>query len=117
MPFLSEKDRATLKAILDSSSKILGFTKRKRSATSFYDDELVYDATLMNFIIIGESVAKLSSAIKSRHPEIQWNKIKGFRNLITHDYIGVNPEMTWQIVRNQLPELRKEIASLIKKYS
>lgn len=78
MPFLSEKDRANLNAILDSSGKILSFTKQKKSATSFFEDEVVYDATLMNFIIIGESVAKLSPAIKNRHPEIPWSKSSHF---------------------------------------
>lgn len=116
MPSLSEKDRANLSAILDSSNKILAFTRKKKSAAQFYEDEMAYDATLMNFILIGEAVAKISSAAKSRHQEIPWKEIKGFRNVITHDYIGVNAGSTWEVIKKHLPQLRRDISTLLKSY-
>ena len=116
MPSLSEKDRANLYAILDSVNKILTFTKGKKNAIEFYEDEMAYDTTLMNFIIIGETVAKISSALKSRYDEILWKEIKNFRNVITHDYIGVNAESTWQIIQKHLRPLRKDISALLKSY-
>lgn len=117
MPSLSEKDRANLTAILKSTTKILVFTGKKNSADKLYEDEVVYDATLMNFVVIGESAAKLSSSIKSRHPKIEWQKIKDFRNLITHDYQSIDPERAWQIIRKHLPQLKRDISALLKSYS
>jgi uncharacterized protein with HEPN domain len=117
MPSLSEKDRANLNAILDSSTKILAFTKGKKSANQFYEDEMVYDATLMNFILIGEAVGKLSSTVKSRHSEIPWGQIRGFRNIITHDYVGVNADSAWEVVKQHLPQPKRNLNTLLKLYS
>jgi uncharacterized protein with HEPN domain len=116
MPSLSEKDRANLIAVLDSSNKILTFTRKKKNANDFYDDEMAYDASHINFVIIGEAVAKISSAIKSRHNDIPWHEIKLFRNAITHDYFGINAESTWQIIRKHLPQLKRDITALLKTY-
>ena len=115
MPSLSEKDRANLGAILDSTNKILNFTKRKKNSSAFYEDEMVYDATLMNFIVIGEAAAKISLTIKSKYNEIPWKEIRDFRNVITHDYFGVNAEVTWQIIRRHLPQLKRDMMKILKR--
>lgn len=59
MPSLSEKDRANLGAILDSANKIKNFVRGIKSADEFYENEMAFDAVLMNFVIIGESVVKI----------------------------------------------------------
>jgi uncharacterized protein with HEPN domain len=114
MQSLSDKDRANLKAILDSAIKIITFTKGKKNAAQFYDDEIVFDAVLMNFIIIGESVSKISTATRTEFHEIPWKKIRAFRNLITHHYFGVNAEEVWQIIKAHIPQLRKDIKNILK---
>ena len=116
MQSLSEKDKANLTAILDSCNKILKFTRKKKNADDFYEDEMAYDASLMNFIVTGEAVAKLSSVIKTRHKEIQWQKIKSFRNIISHEYLEVDPERTWQTIKKHLPQLKRELSAIIKLY-
>jgi uncharacterized protein with HEPN domain len=47
------------------------------------------------FFVIGEMVDKLSEEIKRKHPEIEWIKIKGFRNIVAHDYFGIDAEEVW----------------------
>ena len=109
-----EKDRANLLAILESCQKIYRFTNDLFDADAFFADQESFDAVLMNFILIGESVSKLSEAIKSNSPHIPWQKIKGFRNIAAHEYFGVDAEEVWQIVKNHLPVLERDIEQTLQ---
>jgi uncharacterized protein with HEPN domain len=51
----------------------------------------------MNFIVIGEMSERLSSELKEQYPEVNWQKIKDFRNLVARDYLGIDAEEVWQI--------------------
>ncbi len=59
---------------------------------------MTFDAVLLNFVIIGESVRRLSEQINEENPEIPWIQIKDFRNFVVHDYFGVDAEEVWQII-------------------
>lgn len=112
MPSLYEKDRVNLEGILSSIHKIenyiVGITNHER----FYEDEKTFDSVLMNFVVIGESVAKLSNAFKEGYPEISWSKIKAFRNFVAHNYFGIDSEEIWQIIHSHLP-LLKDIKKIL----
>lgn len=68
---------------------------------------------MMNFLVIGEMVMKLSDDFKDTHPELEWNKIKGFRNKVPHDYFGIDAEEVWQIAKNKIPDLKNDITNLL----
>ena len=110
---MSSKDEHSLKAILEAISKINRFIEGHRNQDSFYKDDKAFDAVMMNFIVIGEMVMRISSNIKKANAQIDWNRIKGFRNLVAHDYFGVDAEEVWQIIVNDLPSLRKKIENLL----
>lgn len=112
-----EKDRANLLAIIDSSEKIIHFSEDMWDADALHRDEKTFDAVLMNFIVIGESVKRITDDFKSRHPEIPWSKIKDFRNLVAHDYFGVDAEEVWQIIQNDLPDLIDDLQLILNKSS
>jgi uncharacterized protein with HEPN domain len=59
----------------------------------------------MNFVIIGESVLRLNSDFIENNAQIEWYKIRGFRNLIAHDYFGIDVEEVWDIIQSKIPEL------------
>ena len=90
MPFLSDKNKINLNAILESVNKIKNFTAGINNSMEFYEDEKTFDSVLMNFIVIGESVTKLDETFKNTHPHVSWNKIKSFRNIIAHNYFGID---------------------------
>jgi len=69
----------------------------------------------MNFLIIGESVAKLSEELRKQEGQVPWIKIKDFRNIVAHDYFGVDAEEVWQIIKTHLPDLEQDIKKIIKK--
>jgi uncharacterized protein with HEPN domain len=69
----------------------------------------------MNFVIIGEAVARLSFPFKEKENHIPWTKMKGFRNIVAHDYFGVDAEEVWQIVK-ELPKLAEDIEQILSGY-
>jgi uncharacterized protein with HEPN domain len=66
----------------------------------------------MNFIVLGENVNKLSNTLKERTKQIDWNKVYGLRNIIAHHYFGINVDMVWQIIKNNLPLLKIQLKEL-----
>ena len=105
---MSEKDKGNLSVIIESCSKIRRFVDDAYDAEAFFADEKTFDAVLMNFVVIGEAVARLTDELKEKETRIPWARIKGFRNIVAHDYFGVDAEEVWQIVNNHLPDLEKE---------
>ena len=110
---MSRKDRGSLLAVLDSINKILEYVKGIPSAKEYFRSQLIFDATLMNFINIGEMSGRVSPELRARHPEIDWQKVKDFRNLVAHDYLGVDAEEVWQIIKNDLPPLEGSIKKIL----
>ena len=111
---MSEKDKGNLAAILDSCRKINEFTTDLFDAESFYENQKTFDAVLMNFVIIGESVSRLSDQLKDKENHIPWSKIKGFRNIAAHDYFGVDAEEVWQIIKNDIPVFELQIKNILQ---
>jgi uncharacterized protein with HEPN domain len=110
---MSSKDKANLLAILDAIDRVDQYTKGLGSPEDFFKSSVVFDASLMNFINIGEMADRLSKELKDRHADIDWQKVKDFRNLVAHDYLGVDAEEVWQIIKNDLPILRNAVDNLL----
>lgn len=81
----------------------------------FLRDMKTQDAVIRNLQTLGESVRCVSDATKKNHPEIEWKRIAGFRNVLVHDYLGVNIERVWEVVDKLLPDLKQKIEALKKK--
>lgn len=93
--------------VMASISKIKfytkGFSKRK-----FLDDQKTIDAVVRNLEIIGEAIKNIPEKIRHRYPEVEWKKISGLRDILAHEYFGIDTEIIWDIIRNKVPELEKE---------
>ena len=110
---MSEKDKGNLLAILDACEKIHNFVSGIEDADSFYEDQKTFDAVLMNFVIIGEAVARLSEELKDEHGNVPWGQIKGLRNIVAHNYFGVDAEEMWQIINDDIAVLESDINSIL----
>jgi uncharacterized protein with HEPN domain len=110
---MHKKEEAILRNILEATGKILEFSSEHRNGKDFQEDYLRFDATLMNFIIIGEMVGKLDEKLKDNHPNIPWRKINAFRNILAHDYFGVYEEEVRQIIQNDIPLLKSNLETLL----
>ena len=112
---ISQKDYCCLLNMLDAIDKIKQYSISFSSSDDFENNIQAVDASLMNFIVIGEMVEKLSSELKDlSENEIDWHKIKGFRNILAHNYFGINVEKVWQIIHNDLPKLEMQLKELTK---
>ena len=104
---MSKRDSILLLGdILESISKIQKYTD-EMDFESFVEDDKTIDAVVRNFEIIGEAANRLDPDFKTAYPEIDWKRIKGFRNRIVHDYFGIDYEIVWDIVKNNLDELKE----------
>ncbi len=108
------KDIDSLTNIIEAISKIESYIFQLKSAEELFNDPKTFDAVLMNIMVIGEMSAKLSDDFKNNNPEIEWWKIKGLRNIVAHDYFGVDAEEIWQIIQNKIPGLKLFIQKKIK---
>ena len=103
-----------LDGILEAATRIEKYTKGL-SLKKLKKDDLTIDGVVRNLEIIGEAVKNIPSNIKDRCSTIEWKKIAGLRDILAHEYYGIDLEILWDIVENKLPALKREIARLIKK--
>ncbi len=78
----------------------------------FTTDSKTVDAVIRNFEIIGEAANRLPEAFKELHTEIDWHKIRGFRNRIVHDYFGIDYSIVWIIKETFLPHMIEQLRKL-----
>ncbi|MFP4461229.1 MAG: DUF86 domain-containing protein [Thermotogota bacterium] len=95
-----------LNDILSAIIKIEKYSKDS-SYERFQLDGMLQDAVIRNLEIIGEAVKKLPDSIKKNYKEIEWRKIAGIRDILIHEYFGVDAEIVWDVVKNKLPELKQ----------
>jgi uncharacterized protein with HEPN domain len=101
-------DRLYLVHILDCIDHILQFTREGKD--SFVADRKTQDAVLRNLHTLSESVQRISTNTKLKYPEVPWREISAFRNVVVHDYLGIEPERIWDIVERDLPSLKVQIS-------
>ncbi len=73
----------------------------------------VQDAVLRNLEVMAESTRRLSDALRSAQPEIDWRQLAGFCNVLVHDYLGVEPDRVWLAVEQDLPALKHAVCAML----
>ncbi|HMU94379.1 MAG TPA: DUF86 domain-containing protein [Anaerolineales bacterium] len=101
---MSRDESLYLADVQESCEKVLRFTKGM-TYKDFVNDDLHFDAVLRNLEIIGEAVKNISEATRQKYPDVKWRKIAGFRDIVAHEYFGINDETVWDIVENEVPAL------------
>mgnify|MGYP006297071239 FL=1 len=113
-----KKNIAYVLTSLEAVEKIFIYTKDINSAEAFLkaNDQLNFNACQTLLMVIGEETKKIEQDLKDKFQEIPWGQIAGLRNRIAHNYRSLNPEISFDIIENYLPELRRcliEMVSLI----
>lgn len=80
---------------------------------AFMASSLVQDAIIRNLQILSESAIRISNDMQETHPAVEWFKIRGFRNIMVHDYLGVDLEMIWNIIERDLPKLKAAVEKML----
>jgi uncharacterized protein with HEPN domain len=81
----------------------------------FIKNEILKRACSRSLEIIGEAVKNLSLDFKKRYKEIEWKKIAGLRDKLIHDYFGVNWDIVWDVIKNQIPKLKEQVENILDK--
>ncbi len=105
-------DQIRLLHIRDAVETVLEYTNGY-DFESFAADRKTYDATCRQLEIIGEASNHISEDFCAQHPEIPWAQIVAFRNVLTHQYFGLDERSIWDIVRNNIPVLQTQILAVI----
>jgi len=109
---MNKSPKVYLHHMLDAVGTIESFT-RNMTEDRFLKSRLVQDGVIRNLQIIGEAAKQIPIDIRSRHPEIDWREISGMRDVLTHDYLGVDLEVVWEVVENDLPALKRNLKKIL----
>ncbi|HZK75721.1 MAG TPA: DUF86 domain-containing protein [Candidatus Kapabacteria bacterium] len=105
-------ERIFFEHILEAIDRIALYTQAGEAA--FYEDTKTQDAVLRNFQTMGQAADDLSDDTQTAYPEIEWGDVIGFRNVIVHDYLGLDLPTVWSIITKDLPPLRENIARILE---
>ncbi len=106
----TERDTILVEHMLDCIGRIQKYTQGGRQ--KFFDSELVQDAVIRNLQTMAESSQRLSEECKEIRPDIDWRAIAGFRNILVHDYLGLDLKLIWLVVENELPSLQNALEEM-----
>ncbi len=104
-------DKTYLGHILDAIDKVNVYTTEGRDA--FMADGKTQDAVVRNLEIVGEATERLSDEIRARHPDIPWKKAAALRDVLSHDDMGIDLTILWNVIESHLPDLRKSVEVLL----
>ncbi|MEE9322527.1 MAG: DUF86 domain-containing protein [Granulosicoccus sp.] len=107
----NKDDSVYIEHILDCLHRIDEYVEGQEQ---FYSSHLVQDAVIRNLQVMAESSQRLSVAFKSRFAHIPWKALSGFRNILVHGYLGVDLDMIWSVVEQDLPALERTLSQFDK---
>lgn len=113
VPFMrSTEDR--LQDIVECCESILDYMSRLNSGARPENEDVFHDAILHQLTIVGEAVAHVDPGIKSKYPNIPWETIKAFRNVLVHEYSSIRWDRVWDAV-DRIPSLLGTIKEILRK--
>jgi uncharacterized protein with HEPN domain len=105
-------ERLYLQDMVEAADNI-AFHIAGRPRERFLGDRTVRAAVLHELTVIGEAAARLASEFRARHPEVPWSKIVAFRNLLVHEYFGLDWPIVWDTATTLVPVLREQVARVL----
>jgi len=103
------RDEFYLEHIIECIDRIVAFSEADRER--FFGEPIVQDAILRNLQVLAESTTRISDELILKHPEVSWRELRAFRNILVHDYFGLDLEQIWSIIEQDVPTLRSSITN------
>lgn len=111
---MNEKDRIRLKHILISIDELMSYLPGIKGVDMFAESSLVRNASIRQLEIIGEACGALSDEFIERNPQQDWRAWKDMRNILIHQYFGVDYQRVYSVITDELPALRDHIIELLQ---
>lgn len=105
------RDELYLSDIVEAADHIATFITGA-DFDSFQRSEMMRSAVVQKLAVIGEAAARVSEAVRNRHPEVPWPQIVAFRSILIHAYFGIDWEEVWRSAQNRCPALREQVAAI-----
>jgi uncharacterized protein with HEPN domain len=109
---MSREWQLFLDDLIQACEKVTRYTAGM-SKQEFVGDDKTFDAVLRNLEVIGEAAKHVAEIEAARGLGVDWRKVIALRNIISHEYFGIDPDIVWDVVRNKVPELLKAIKPLM----
>ncbi len=109
-------ERADVEFLADTKEAVLRINAYTQdlSYEQFLEDKKTQDAVVRNLEIIGEAAKNISEELKKKYPQMRWKDLAGVRDKLIHHYFGVNFDIVWSIVKQELPELLLQLEEILK---
>ena len=107
-------DRAYLEHIREAIRRVMDYTATGRD--DFFARTLLQDGVVRNLEIIGEATKKLSPELRSRYPDLPWKNMAALRDVLIHNYLGVDLGIVWDVVVHRLPDVDRRIADILVEF-
>jgi uncharacterized protein with HEPN domain len=104
-------DRPYIDHILQAINKIKKYTENL-TREEFEKDELIQDAVIRNIEIIGEATKNLSKKLREIHTDVPWRAMSGMRDKLIHDYVGIDFDVVWETIKEDIPILEDALKDL-----
>jgi uncharacterized protein with HEPN domain len=104
-------DKLYLIHIVECVERIESYTASGREI--FRGSRMAQDAVIRNFEIMGEAAKRISAPFREAHGDVPWRRIAGFRDVLIHDYMGIDFDELWSIVEGHLPRLKVQLAGIL----
>lgn len=110
---MSRDFRLYLTDMCASAEKVLRYT-RGLTFAEFIKDEKTFDAVLRNLEVIGEAAKHVPQEVRKRYPQVEWHRIAGLRDVVIHEYFGLDEEILWDVVQNEVPVFLENVRRILK---
>lgn len=97
--------------ILECIQKIENYTRDGKN--TFLASDVLQDAVIRNLEIIGEATKRIDMDFRQQYPHIPWRQMAGLRDVLIHDYLGVDIKIVWNVVEKDLPKLKKQLLTIL----
>jgi uncharacterized protein with HEPN domain len=105
-------NKVRLMHILDAISEIEKYTTNV-DFNEFSTNSMLFSACVRQLEIVGEAVNRLSDDLIANNPEVEWRKVAGLRNMLIHEYFGIDDNLVWSIIQKNIPDLKGKVSIIV----